>query len=100
MPFVRDIEKLIRMSIPVSDQRALPSRDEERPAKVGNDRPAFDRSAQRRRRRDEASGKRRHRDRSSQSTTGLGSVAFLNRAPSRRDAAATAPRSAGQSEGS
>ena len=99
MRFVRDVEKLIRMSIPVSDRRARPSRDEERPAKVANDRPAFDRSAQQRRRRDEASGKRRRRDRSSQSTTGLESVAFLNRTPSRRDAAANAPRSASQSEG-
>ena len=97
--FVRDIEKLIRMSIPVSDRRARPLRDEERPAKVAHDRPAFDRSAQQRRRRDEASGKRRRRDRSSQSTTGLGSVAFLNRTPSSRDAAANAPRSASQSEG-
>jgi superfamily II DNA/RNA helicase len=98
--FVRDIEKLIRMSIPVSDQRTHHSRVEERTAKVANNRPAPDRSAKQRRRRDEAPGKRRRGERSSQSTAGLGSVAFLNRSPSRRDATVTAPRSAGQSEGS
>ena len=95
--FVRDIEKLIRMSIPMTDQRTRHSRVEERAVKVANNRPAPDRSAKRRRR-DEAPGKRRHR--SPQGATGLGSVAFLNRSPSRRDATAAVPRSAGQSEGS
>ena len=97
--FVRDIEKLIRMSIPVSDRRAHHSRAEERPAKVGNGRAAPDKGAKRRRR--QASRKQRRRDDSPENAVGLRSVAFVNRyAPSRRDAAATAPRSAGQSEGS
>jgi superfamily II DNA/RNA helicase len=99
--FVRDIEKLIRVSIPVSDRRTHHSRAEERPAKIGNNRAAPDRSAKRRRRRDEASRKQRRRDDSPKNAMGLGSVGFLNRhGPSRRDAAATVPRSAGQSEGS
>jgi ATP-dependent RNA helicase RhlE len=99
--FVRDIEKLIRMSIPVSDRRTHHSRAEERPAKIGNNHAALDRSAKRRRRRDETSRKQRRRDDSPKNAMGLGSVGFLNRhGPSRRDAAATAPRSAGQSEGS
>ena len=99
--FVRDIEKLIRVSIPVSDRRTHHSRAEERPTKIGNNRAAPDRSAKRRRRRDEASRKQRRRDDSPKNAMGLGSVGFLNRhGPSRRDAAATVPRSAGQSEGS
>jgi ATP-dependent RNA helicase RhlE len=99
--FIRDIEKLIRMSIPVSDRRAHHARAEERPVKIGNGRAAPDKSAKRRRRRDQASHKQRGRDESPKNAAGLGSVAFLNRhAPSGRDAAATAPRSAGQSEGS
>ena len=99
--FVRDIEKLIRISIPVSDRRTRHSRAEERPAKITSGRAAPNRSAKRRRRRDQASRKQRRRNDSANNTVGLGLVAFLNRnAPSRRDAAATAPRSAGQSEGS
>jgi superfamily II DNA/RNA helicase len=99
--FVRDIEKLIRISIPVSDRRTHHSRAEERPAKITSGRAAPNRSAKRRRRRDQASRKQRRRNDSAKNTVGLGSVAFLNRnPPSRRDAAATAPRSAGQSEGS
>src|SRR5208282_1221086 len=38
--FVRDIEKLIRISIPVSDRRTNHSRVDERPAKIANGRPA------------------------------------------------------------
>jgi ATP-dependent RNA helicase RhlE len=98
--FVRDIEKLIRMSIPVSDRRAHHSRVDERPAKIANGRAVPDGSAKRRRRHG-VSGKQRRRDDSPKNVAGLASVAFLNRhAPSGRDAAATAPRSAGQSEGS
>jgi ATP-dependent RNA helicase RhlE len=98
--FVRDIEKLIRMSIPVSDRRTNHSRVDERPAKIANGRAAPDRGAKRRRRQG-VSGKQRRRDDSPKNVAGLASVAFLNRhALSRRDVAATAPRSAGQSEGS
>jgi ATP-dependent RNA helicase RhlE len=97
VPFIRDIEKLIRMSIPMSDRRNHHPRGDERPAKVANSRPAPDRSAKPRRR-DEPRGKGRRRDHSAQSTAGLASVAFLNRSPSGRDAAVR--RSAGQSEGS
>jgi ATP-dependent RNA helicase RhlE len=114
--FVHDIEKLIRMSIPVSDRRTHHSRAEERSVKVANGRAVPDRGAKGqgakgqgakgrggkgRRRHDRASPKQRRRDDSAQNVVGLRSVAFLNRhAPSKRDAAATATRSAGQSEGS
>jgi ATP-dependent RNA helicase RhlE len=98
--FVRDIEKLIRMSIPVSDRRAHHSRVDERPAKIANGRAAPDRGAKRRRRHG-GSRKQVRRDDSPKNVAGLASVAFLNRhAPSRRDVAAIVPRSAGQSEGS
>jgi ATP-dependent RNA helicase RhlE len=98
--FVRDIEKLIRMSIPVSDQRTHHAPAKEQPAKTKEERALRDSNAKPRRR-GEASRKKRRRDRSPEGTAGLGSVAFLNRrAPRRRDAAATAPRWVGQLEGS
>jgi ATP-dependent RNA helicase RhlE len=98
--FVRDIEKLIRMSIPVSDRRAHHSGVDERPAKIANGRAAPDRGAKRRRRHGGAR-KQTRRDDSPKNVAGLASVAFLNRhAPSRRNVAEIAPRSAGQSEGS
>jgi superfamily II DNA/RNA helicase len=98
--FVRDIEKLIRMSIPVSDRRTHQTRVKEQPAKTKDERGVADSNAKPRRR-GEASRKKRRRGRSPENAAGLGSVAFLNRrAPPRRDAAATTPRWVGQLEGS
>jgi len=100
--FVRDIEKLIRISIPVSDRRTHHTRAEEQSAKTGDERAAPDRNdKRRRRRRGEVLRKKWRRNRSPEDAAGLESVAFLNRrAPPRRDAAPTAPRWVGQSEGS
>jgi superfamily II DNA/RNA helicase len=98
---VRDIEKLIRMSIPASEQRTHRSRSEERPAKAGNERAASGgNTKQRRRRRGGASRKQWRRDHSPDNAAALGSPAILNRhAPSRWNAAAQAPRRTSQSEG-
>jgi ATP-dependent RNA helicase RhlE len=98
--FVRDIEKLIRMSIPASDRRTHRSRPDERPAKAASERGAPGGRGKRRRRRGGAPREQRRRDHSPENTAALGPVAFLNRhAPSRRDAVAPAPRSTSQSEG-
>jgi ATP-dependent RNA helicase RhlE len=98
---VRDIEKLIRMVIPVSDRRTQRPRSEERPVKVENRRSAPGGSGKQRRHRGGASRKQWRRDRSPENSAGLGSVAFLNqRAPSKRVAPAKAPGLASQSEGS
>jgi ATP-dependent RNA helicase RhlE len=98
---VRDIEKLIRMVIPVSDRRTQRPRSEEGLVKVENRRSAPGGSGKQRRQRGGVSRKQWRRDRSSEKSTGLGSVAFLNqRAPSKRVAPAKAPGLASQSEGS
>ena len=52
--FVRDIEKLIRMSIPVSDRRTHHARADERPAKAGNEPRRARQERGKRRRRDAA----------------------------------------------
>ncbi len=98
--FVRDIEKLIRMSIPASDRRTHRSRPDQRPAKAASERGAPGGRGKRRRQRGGVPREQRHRDHSPENTAALESVAFLNRhAPSRRDAVAPAPRSTSQSEG-
>jgi ATP-dependent RNA helicase RhlE len=98
--FVRDIEKLIRMSIPASDRRTHRSRPDQRPAKAASGRGAPGGRGKRRRQRGGVPREQRHRDHSPENTAALESVAFLNRhAPSRRDAVAPAPRSTSQSEG-
>ena len=74
--FVRDIEKLIRISIPVSDRRTHHSRAEERPAKITSGRAAPNRSAKRRRRRDQASRKQLRRNDSAKNTVGLDRLLF------------------------
>jgi superfamily II DNA/RNA helicase len=61
MPFVRDIEKLIRMSIPVSDRRAHPSRAEPPAANGGATRSAnADPHKRGKRRRGDQSHRNRH----------------------------------------
>ena len=98
--FVRDIEKLIRMSIPASDRRTHRSRPDQRPAKAASGPGAPGGRGKRRRQRGGVPREQRHRDHSPENTAALGPVAFLNRhAPSRRDAVAPAPRSTSQSEG-
>ena len=98
--FVRDIEKLIRMSIPASDRRTHRARPES-----GRRRPET--SAPRPARAASGGGVAVRRANNGiaitqpENTAALGSVAFLNRhTPSRQDAVAPAPRSTSQSEGS
>ena len=95
MAFVRDIEKLIRMPIPMSGSRTHSPRSETPRAKNATAQPAASpRGKQRQRRRGggQSSEQRRHK-RPSDSANGIGTVAFLHReAPSRRDAASSTPR--------
>jgi len=97
--FVRDIEKLIRMSIPVSDRRAHPHQAEPPAAKNASGHPSAN-----------AAGKQRHWHRGNGARkqhhqqareTGIASVAFLHRhAPAAgRDEPQRAPRSSGHSKG-
>jgi superfamily II DNA/RNA helicase len=96
--FLRDIEKLIRLSIPLSDRRADPRRPEPAPAKHAAARPP-------------SHGKDRHwhQDNSHKKgrrhqagDAGIESVAFLQRngSPPRRDREQRPARWTGQSKGS
>jgi len=102
--FVRDIEKLIRLSIPVSDKRAQPRHSEppvatRGPARSANGAPAKQR--QRQGRRGEDARQHRHNGQPKETADGIASVAFLHRpAPAGRDVAARAPRWTGHSRGS
>jgi len=116
--FVRDIEKLIRLSIPVSDKRAQPRHSEppaaaRGPARPANGAPAKQRQRQGRRGEDARQHRhngqpKRHNGQSQghsgqpqETAVGIASVAFLHRpAPAGRDVAARAPRSTGHSRGS
>ena len=80
MAFLRDIEKLIRMSLPMIDRRSQPQRTETRSVANASDRPAANGHGRSRRRGNGAS-KQPHHEQSRE--TGIASVAFL-----RRDAAA------------
>jgi superfamily II DNA/RNA helicase len=118
--FLRDIEKLIRISIPVSDQRANPHQIDPPTAKHASGRSAAEAPGKRRRGRNGHGGRKqsRHdqprdqaRDQSREHSRdqsrdqapgpGIGSVAFLHRnAPAGRDAAPRAPRWTSHSKGS
>jgi len=100
--FVRDIEKLIRVSIPVSDRRPHPRHAEppaatRSPARSANGAPA----KQRQRHRGEDARRHQHNGQPKETADGIASVAFLHRpAPSGRAVAARAPRWTGHSKGS
>ncbi len=97
--FVRDIEKLIRMAIPVSDRRAHPHQAELPAAKHAAGHPSAN-----------AAGKERHWHRGNGARkqhhqpsreAGIASVAFLHRhAPAGRDHPQRAPRSSSHTKGS
>jgi superfamily II DNA/RNA helicase len=107
--FVRDIEKLIRVSIPVSDKRPQPRHSEppaaaRGPARSANSAPAKQRQRHRgedprgHRHNGQAKG---HNGQPQETADGIASVAFLHRpAPVGRDVAVRAPRWTGQSRGS
>jgi superfamily II DNA/RNA helicase len=97
---LRDIEKLIRLSIPMSDRRSQQRRTEPPTAKSAAVRfSAGDRGKQQHRQRGDAARKQRHRVEPREA--GIAAVAFLHRnAPPERDAAPRAPRWTGHSKGS
>jgi len=99
---LRDIEKLIRMTLPASDRRAHPQRAEASPLKAAPSRHDGNGRRSRQRQRHGGGGKKPHRgqpraDRSPD--TGIAAVAFLRRdaAPDRHRGA---PRFTDQSRGS
>jgi superfamily II DNA/RNA helicase len=112
--FLRDIEKLIRISIPISDRRTHPQRIDAPVAKHVSGRPSGDAPGKRRRGRNGHGGhgahggrKQPHHDQPREQSRepsrdpGIGSVAFLHRnAPAARDAAPPAPRWTSHSKGS
>jgi ATP-dependent RNA helicase RhlE len=72
--FLRDIEKLIRMQLPVSDQRANPQRSEAAPARGNAASPSRNGSGRNGRSRDKRRSPRQH---GSSNEAGIASVAFL-----------------------
>ena len=99
--FLRDIEKLIRMSIPVSDQQAPSHRFGSPTARSSPAASSVDAARQRQQwDRGNKARRQRHRDQPKETVDGFASVAFLHRAaPSRRDAAARPPHRAGHVKG-
>jgi ATP-dependent RNA helicase RhlE len=97
--FLRDIEKLIRMSIPMSDRRADPRRPDPVPANSAATRPpAYGKDRHWHRGNQK---KQNHHHQPSDTTGGIDSVAFLHRnGPPRRDRAQRGQRWTGQSKGS
>jgi len=105
--FVRDIEKLIRMSIPMQDRRANPHRAEPPPQRDHARSPAGASDKQRHWHRNKSARKQRRDDRPRDGIRdgtrdgSIASVAFLHRnAPSPRDNAQGARRSTTYSKGS
>jgi ATP-dependent RNA helicase RhlE len=102
MAFLRDIEKLIRISIPMIDRRAHPGRAEPPPQKSSAPgRPSSGPRGKKRQwhRGDEARRQHRH-EQPREKSSGIASVAFLHRhAPSARDVAPRAQRWTGRTGG-
>jgi len=82
--FIRDIEKLIRMSIPASD-RGVPARQVELPSKTNiSVPPRSGARAKRRRRRHNGAAPKQHRHHQDAGTTnGMASIAFMHHQASR-----------------
>jgi superfamily II DNA/RNA helicase len=101
MTFLRDIEKLIRQSIPMTDSRGQPCRVEPPPAARSHaGRGSAHAPAKHHQHRGDARHKQTRHDRPKAAPGGVASVAFLNRnSPSRRDAPGRTPRWIGQSKG-
>jgi ATP-dependent RNA helicase RhlE len=98
--FVRDIEKLIRASIPVTDRRTHQAHSG--PHKTHEiERASVSAPGRQRHHPRGKSNKRRRHDQPRDNAGGMGGVPFLtNRAPSRRDIASTVPLSGSHSKGS
>jgi ATP-dependent RNA helicase RhlE len=105
MAFLRDIERLIRLSIAVTDRRS-PSHRSEVPAAKNGHAPSpggAGRPRQQSRRGDKGRGQRNrnqpNRNQPRETVDGIASVAFVNR-PTRRDGAPRPPYQANHSKGS
>jgi ATP-dependent RNA helicase RhlE len=99
MAYLRDIEKLIRMTLPVTDRRS----DQRRPQPAqANHAPAHQPASAKERHWHRGNRhKQNHRPQSGDNAGGIDAVAFLQRyAPPRRDRDQRAQRRAGQSKGS
>jgi superfamily II DNA/RNA helicase len=105
MAFLRDIEKLIRMSIPLSDRRADPRHSEPVPAKHNAARPPSHGKDRHWHRGNSHKQGRRHQPSEAAGVSagagGIEAVAFLHRnGPPRRDREQRAARWTGQTKGS
>ena len=105
MAFLRDIEKLIRMSIPLSDRRADPRHSEPVPAKHNAARPpSHGKDRHWHRGNSHKQGRRHQPSEAAGASAGAGgveAVAFLHRnGPPRRDREQRAARWTGQTKGS
>ena len=97
--FVRDIEKLIRASIPVSDRRAHPHHAEPPAAKHASGRHTANAPGKQRHWHRGNGARKQHHQRGRE--TGIASMTFLHRqTPAGRDDTQRAPRSSGYSKGS
>ena len=76
--FLRDIEKLIRMTVPVIDKRADPGRDEKLPAQRAFAPPPA-KGRQRRRRHGGSTRDRSSQGQPNEAPRGIGAIAFLQR---------------------
>jgi superfamily II DNA/RNA helicase len=99
---LRDIERLIRMSIPVSNRRAHPHRAEPPAGNAAPTRPAASAPHKRgKRRRGDHARRDRHHEQPQENAGALASVGFLQRpAPSRPNVDQRASRWTGHSKGS
>jgi ATP-dependent RNA helicase RhlE len=103
MAYLRDIEKLIRMTLPVTDRRSDQRRSQ--PAQA-NHAPARQPASAKERHwhrgnRPKQNHQQNHRPQSGENAAGIDAVAFLQRhAPPQRDRDQRAQRRAGQSKGS
>jgi superfamily II DNA/RNA helicase len=96
--FLRDIEKLIRMSIPAADRRGHPDRAAPAPGRHAGRRS--DHAVGKPRQRHGGGAASAHGRHAQQSPRGIGSVAFLHRSSQPgRDAGPHAPRLTGHSRG-
>jgi superfamily II DNA/RNA helicase len=98
--FVRDIEKLIRVSIPMTDRRTHQAHSG--PHKTHEiERASVSAPGKQRHHNRGKSHKRRRHDQPRDNAGGMGGVPFMtNRAPSRHDIASTVPLSSSHSKGS
>jgi ATP-dependent RNA helicase RhlE len=79
LAFVRDIEKLIRMSVPVSESRACPNGAERPAAQMHSGRPSDHAQGPQQHRHRNGAARTRGRDHSRPASRGIASVAFLSR---------------------